>query len=263
MLSKNKTQRRYIPAILITVLLCFITSCKSSPKNTTKQLTIFAAASTTELIGDIAKSFEEKYNIEVDISFASSSVLARQISVGAKADVFISANRKWVDYLDDNKQIKEKSAFPFLSNSLAVISAVDSTSILKIEKNVITNEFELGRLALGDPDHVPAGIYAKEALINMNLWEKIKDNYAPGNNVRAALAFVETGQCKFGIVYKTDAIASKKVKIDFLIPEEYHSPILYYIATTNTNNSNTEIFIEYLNSKECKSKILKLGFNPI
>ncbi|VTP60984.1 Molybdate-binding periplasmic protein precursor [Serratia rubidaea] len=179
------------------------------------KITVFAAASLTNALQEIATQYQQGKDVQVVSSFASSSTLARQIEQGAPADLFISADQQWMDYAIDKQQMVKDSRYTLLDNDLVLIAAKDS----KLDKVAITPQTDWQqllngeRLAVGDPDHVPAGIYAKEALQNLKAWSQLAPKLARANNVRSAMALVERQETPLGIVYGSDALASDKVKV--------------------------------------------------
>lgn len=197
------------------------------------RITVYAAASLTDALEEIARVYEKQTGHSLVFSFASSSALARQIEQGAPADIYAAANEIWMDYLQERSLIEPKSRLEFIRNQLALIAPADSAS----EAVTITKESTLlpllgsnGWLAVGDPDHVPAGIYAEQALKALGWWTALEPRMARADNTRAALALVERGEAALGIVYVTDAAASDQVKILSVFPDELHSPIRYPFA---------------------------------
>ena len=206
----------------------------TAPAPAAAEVTVFAAASLTAAASEI---FEDVGSGEVSLSFAASSVLARQIDAGAPADLFLSANSSWMDYLEQRGRIDSATRLDLLSNRLAVVAPAGSG--LDVE---IAGEFDFpgsftGRLALGDPGHVPAGMYAKQALVRLGWWSRIEPRLAPAPDVRGALVFVERGACSAGIVYATDAAASDRVEVAAVIPDSLHEPILYPAAVAAGRDS--------------------------
>lgn len=184
----------------------------SGPAFAADKITVFAAASLTNALQDIAVQYKQEKQVDVVASYASSSTLARQIEQGAPADLFISADQQWMDYAIDKQQIVANTRYTLLGNELVLIAPQDS-QIDKVEIDKKTDWKKLlegGRLAVGDPDHVPAGIYAKESLENLGAWSTLAPEMARANNVRSAMALVERAEAPLGIVYGSDAVASKK-----------------------------------------------------
>jgi molybdate transport system substrate-binding protein len=227
------------------------------------QLLVFAAASTTDAVSEVGQAFKQKTGIKVTNSFAASSTLAKQVAHGAPAEIYISANQKWMDYLAKQDLIIAGSRVNVLRNSLVFIAPSDSKiKTLKISRDLNLREI-LGqeRLALGDPAHVPAGIYAKEALTNLGLWDLVKSQIAAGATVRAALTLVERGETPLGVVYATDAKISPKVKVVGVFPADTHTPISYPAAIVAGNNSaEARAYMEFLRSPRAKAVFTKHGF---
>lgn len=227
------------------------------------KVTVFAAASTTNALSTIGKLFMEKKMGKFVPSFASSSTLAKQIENGAPANIFVSADTKWMDYLAAKNMIDKKSRMDLLGNRIVLIAPVDS----RLGKVDIVSHFNLagllgdGKLAMGDPSHVPAGIYAKTALETLGVWISISKNVAAAKDVRAALALVERAEVPLGIVYATDAAITDKVKVVGIFPENSHPPIVYPVAAVaGQNNSVTQSFLTFLKSPEAKTVFTEYGF---
>ncbi|GAB1441157.1 molybdate ABC transporter substrate-binding protein [Providencia sp.] len=191
------------------------------------KITVFAAASLTNALNEISEQYKKDTNVEVVASYASSSTLARQIEQGAPANLFISADQQWMDFAIDKKLMVENTRYTLLGNELVLIAPKDA-KIDKVEINKQTDWKKLldgGRLAVGDPDHVPVGIYAKEALSNLGAWETVDPLLARTNNVRSGMALVERQEAPLGIVYGSDAVASQKVKVVGVFPADTHKPV--------------------------------------
>jgi molybdate transport system substrate-binding protein len=225
-------------------------------------VTVFAAASTTNAINDIVKMFSEKGRGRVVPSYASSSTLAKQIENGAPANLFISADEPWMNYLEERKVIGRASRFDLLGNKLVLIAPADSSIKVKIgPKFGLAKLLRDGRLAVGDPDHVPAGKYAKAALKKLGIWIEVENKLARASDVRGALALVERGECPLGIVYSTDAAISKKVKVVGTFPEHSHPPITYPAALISGKDSPAaRSFLDFLKTPEAKAIFEKYGF---
>ncbi|EKN3571660.1 molybdate ABC transporter substrate-binding protein [Yersinia enterocolitica] len=228
-------------------------------------MTVFAAASLTNALQDIAAQYKKEKQVEVVASYASSSTLARQIEQGAPADLFISADQQWMDYAIDKQQMVANTRFTLLGNELVLIAPKDS-KITKVEIDKKTDWKKLlegGRLAVGDPDHVPAGIYAKESLENLGAWATLAPEMARANNVRSAMALVERAEAPLGIVYGSDAIASDKVKVVGVFPEASHKPVEYPMAIVKGHeNPTVTAFYDYLKSPAAAVIFEKYGFTP-
>jgi molybdate transport system substrate-binding protein len=225
---------------------------------------VFAAASLTEVLEKLGADFGKSTGIGVKFVFAASSVLARQIEAGAPADIFLSADLDWMDYLQTRKLIQAESRRDLLGNRLVLVAPAASTLTLKIAP-----QFELaaalgkGRLATGDPDSVPAGRYARAALTTLGVWSRVSDHIVRAENVRAALAFVERGEVPLGIVYRTDALSDKGVRIVDTFPAESHPPITYPIALTVGAKSVAAQFADYLGKPAVGAVFVRYGFTAL
>lgn len=230
-----------------------------------EKITMFAAASLTNALGEIAEDYKKKTGVEVASSFASSSTLARQIEQGAPADLFISADQQWMDYVVDKKLMDDKTRVTLLGNDLVLVTAANS-SLQHVNVNALTDWSPLlkdGRLAVGDPDHVPAGIYTKQALAYLGQWDALSPKMARANNVRAALALVEREEAPLGIVYGSDAVASQKVKVIGIFSEDSHLPIEYPMAAVKGRSTPVvEAFAKYLATPEASAVFERYGFSP-
>ncbi|HCU2311500.1 TPA: molybdate ABC transporter substrate-binding protein [Klebsiella aerogenes] len=227
------------------------------------KITVFAAASLTNAMQDIAQAYKKERRVEVVSSFASSSTLARQIEAGAPADLFISADQKWMDYAVDKKSIDTATRTTLLGNSLVVVApkASDRSDITINDKTDWASLLQGGRLAVGDPDHVPAGIYAKEALQKLGAWETLSPKLAPAEDVRGALALVERNEAPLGIVYGSDAVASKGVKVVGTFPEDSHKKVEYPLAIVDGHkNATVTAFYDYLKGPEASAIFKRYGF---
>lgn len=227
------------------------------------KITVFAAASLTNAMQDIAQEYKKENNVDVVSSFASSSTLARQIEAGAPADLFISADQKWMDYAVDKKAIDTTTRETLLGNSLVVVApkASEQGDITVDAKTSWTSLLKGGRLAVGDPDHVPAGIYAKEALQKLGAWETLSPKLAPAEDVRGALALVERSEAPLGIVYGSDAVASKGVKVVGTFPEDSHQKVEYPIAIIDGHkNATVSAFYDYLKGPQASEIFKRYGF---
>lgn len=225
-------------------------------------VTVFAAASTTEVITDITRIFESMTQAKVTHSFASSSALARQIAAGAPADIYLSANPTWMDYLAERNMIEPDSRVDLLGNRIVFVAAKEHPPSLS--EASIAGLIELlgdDRLAMGDPTHVPAGIYGKQALTSLGLWKTVESKVAPTRDVRAALALVERGETPLGIVYATDAAISAKVDVIRFFPDDSHPPIVYPVALVkDRGTAPVRDFLAFLGSPEAREIYRRYGF---
>ncbi len=194
-------------------------------------VTIFAAASTAGAIEAVAKDFEGLNAGSVRAVFAASSILARQIAQGAPADIYLSANAAWMDELERGDVLQPGSRVDLLGNRLVLIAPLNQAFEVSIEPGfALAKALGRGRLAIGDPSHVPAGIYAKAALDRLGVWDSLASKLAFANDVRGALALVERGEAAAGIVYASDAMAGARVRVVAAFPAPAPTPIVYPLA---------------------------------
>ncbi len=228
------------------------------------EVVVFAAASTTNAINEIALKFEDRYSVRITSSFASSSTLAKQISVGAPANVYLSANEKWMDYLENKNLIDGGSRYNLMGNRIVLIAPQGSDlGRINIGQGFALDKLlgKDGRLSMGDPAHVPAGMYAKSALEHLGIWDRIYHRLAPMKDVRAALVLVERAETPLGLVYGTDAAISRKVRVVGTFPEESHPAIVYPVAAVSAGKkSETTLFLSFLTSPEARAVFEKYGF---
>ena len=253
----------YVGCVVFAALSVVAASCATAVAQdgsvaANKSIVVFAAASTTSAIDEIKQQFAKQAGINVQTSYAASAPLANQIVNGADADIFISADTKWADYLAEKHLVAQRR--DALGNRLVIIVPNDSKLDIKKPEDLIVKSVE--HIAIGEPDSVPAGKYAKQALVKLELWEKLKDKFVPAQDVRQALTFVETGAAEAGIVYATDAAISKKVKVALEIPENLTGPIRYPIVllTQGKGKPEAELLFRYLNSPETVKIFKKYGF---
>ncbi len=252
--------KRLAPSfVLITAL---IAACVPPARAQTRDILVFGAASLKNALDDADALYQRDKGSKVVVSYAASSALAKQIENGAPADIFISADLDWMDYLAQRKLIKPDTRSNFLGNKIVLIAAADSKLTLTIGPNFrLAQALGNGRLAMANPASVPAGKYGKAALEALGVWSSVADKIAPAQDVRATLAFVSRGEAPLGIVYQTDAAADKGVKIVDAFPASTHPPIIYPIAVTSTStNPETVAYISFLRSPAAKPAFEKQGF---
>jgi molybdate transport system substrate-binding protein len=224
---------------------------------------VFAAASLTDALTDVSEKWAEEGHSPLHLIFASSSTLARHIEQGAPVNLFASADEKWMDYLADRKLIVSDTRKTLLGNDLVLIMPSDKAKPVSIKRG-----FDLlallgpdGRLAIGDPTHVPAGLYAKQALTKLGLWDQAAPRLARADDVRGALALVERGEAPAGIVYETDVAASKGVAIVGILPADTYDTISYPFAVIKSgDNPEARALMTYLGSPKIQSVFASRGF---
>lgn len=223
---------------------------------------VLAAASLQEAMTAAADGWAAKGHPRPRISFAGSSALARQIEAGAAADVFVSADEAWMDEVEKKGLIRAGTRVSFLRNALVLVAPRDSTIKLAVRPGFpLAKALGSGRLALADPKGVPAGIYAKQALIRLRVWDSVAGKLAPAENVRAALALVSRGAVPLGVVYATDVKAEPRVRAVGTFPPASHDPISYPVAVLKASrNRDAEGFRRFLISGEGKAIFRRFGF---
>jgi molybdate transport system substrate-binding protein len=226
-------------------------------------LLVFAAASLADALEEVGRAFTSATGVRVAASYAASSVLAKQIEAGAPADAFFSADLAWVDYLEKRGLIKPGSRRDVLTNALVLVAPADSPLHLRIAPGFdLAGALEGGRLAIADPDSVPAGEYARAALTRLNVWSRVSDRAVRGENVRAALAYVARGEAPLGIVYATDAQAERRVRVVDVFPEDSHPPITYPVALTAHARPEAAQLVEFLTGEVARQIFVRYGFAP-
>ena len=224
-------------------------------------LLVFAAASVTDALQQIDGAFSAQTGIAVEASFAASSVLAKQIEAGAPAQVFLSADREWMDYLEQRGRLQGGSRRDLLGNELVLIAPADSALRLKIAPHfALLAALGDGRLASGDPDSVPAGLYARAALTRLGVWAQVADRLVRAENVRAALMYVARGEAPLGIVYQTDARAEGRVRVIDVFPADSHPPITYPLALTAGAGADAARYAAFLTSDAARDVFVGRGF---
>jgi molybdate transport system substrate-binding protein len=227
-----------------------------------RDVLVFAAASVKNALDEANALFLFENGSGVKVSYGASSALAKQIENGAPADVFISADNDWMDYLAERKLIKPDTREKFLGNKLVLITSASSNVALTIGQNFpLAQALGNGRLAMADPAAVPAGKYGKAALEKLGAWASVASKIAPAQDVRAALTFVSRGEAPLGIVYQSDAAADKNVKVVATFPESSHPPIVYPIAILASSiNGVAPVYMQYLLSPKAEPFFEKQGF---
>ena len=230
-----------------------------------KSILVFAAASMKNALDDVDAAFAKQTNIAVVASYDASSALMKQIEQGAPADVFISADLKWMDYGSEKKLIDDKTRVNLLGNKLVLIAGRDS----KVSNVTIDPGLDLaglageGRIATGDVRAVPVGIYARAALEKLGLWASVEPKLAMVGNVRAALVLVARGEAPLGIVYATDAKVEPAVKVIAAFPNDSHDPIVYPVAATRNAKPSATLYLAFLRSVAARAIFEHYGFSVL
>ena len=244
-----------------------LTAClfglQSFAADSEKALTVFAAASLTNALQDLGDAFTKDSSIPVRFSFAASSTLARQIENGSRADLFFAADLEWMDYLQARNLIQAATRHDVLGNQLVLIAPLSSKISLKIAPHfALAAAVGSGRLATGDPDSVPVGRYAHEALANLGVWDQVAPRLVRTDSVRSALAFVDRGEAELGIVYRTDAMVDKNVRVVDTFPADSHMPIVYPAALTAGAGADAAKFLAYVRGPAGDLTFKHYGFTP-
>ena len=253
---------RAVQLLAIVALLCAgSTTARAQPEPSTL---VFAAASTMSALNDLAQSFEREHGRGVRFSFAASSTLARQVMHGARADLFLSANRQWLNRLERAGLLAADSRREVTGNRLVLIRLADSgADVVFSRPETLLEALRDFPLVLADPAHVPAGIYAREALEHLELWEPLQGRLAFAANARAVTVRVARGEAPLGITYASELRAGPSLASAALLPAESHSPIRYELALIEpAGNPWARAFHEYLLSGEAQAVFLKHGFTP-
>lgn len=265
--NRGPTRRRMLAcAAGLAAMLAGIATAPSSVRAAEDGVLVFAAASLKNALDDAIAGYAKATGTKVTVSYAASSALAKQIEQGAPAQLFISADLDWMDYLQERQLIVADSRRNLVGNSLVLVAAKDS----KLGEVTLDHGVDLakllgdGRLAVGEVKAVPAGRYAKAALGNLGVWGSVEGKLAQAENVRAALALVARGEAPLGIVYKTDAVSDPTVRIVGTFPADSHPPIIYPAAVTKEGDgSGAAAFLEFLGGPAAKGAFEKQGFEPI
>ena len=226
------------------------------------KVTVYAAASLTNAINELDVIYEQKNKVQIQTSYAGSSTLAKQIEAGAPADIFISADVQWMDYLQKKQLVSANDRVNLLGNRLVVIVPKARPIKLKMDKSFDFTRIVQGKWCTGDTKSVPVGKYAKQALNSIGWWDKVSTRLVETEDVRAALNFVARGECQLGIVYATDAAISKNVVIIGTFPENTHQPIIYPIGLVNKNTESMK-FYKFLQSSQATKVFKKYGFSVL
>ncbi len=240
------------------LLLCLPSSAAQTDKPT---IIVFAAAALNNALREVGDGFTKYSSIPVKFSFAASSTLARQIKNGAPADVFFSADLEWMDYLQIHNLIQVATRHDVLGNHLVLVAPVASKITLHIAPNFpLLAALGNSRLAIGDPVGVPEGRYAHEALTKLGVWNTVADRLARAYSVRSALVLVDRGEAALGIVYQTDALIDKNVRVVDVFPDNTHLPITYPIALASGAKADAAEFLSYVQSPAADIVFKRYGF---
>ncbi len=245
--------------------LLLVSAALATARPAAADVVVFAAASLKNALDDAAAAFQQQGGDKVRVSYAASSALAKQLEGGAPADMFISADLDWMDYAQQRNLIKPETRKNLLGNRLVLVAPAASDVSIDIKPNFpLASLLKDGRLAMADPDSVPAGKYGKAALEKLGIWASVEDKLARAENVRAALFFVARQEAPLGIVYQTDAAADRSVKVVATFPADTHPPIVYPIAlAASSKNADAGRFLAFLESAAAKPIFERQGFTVL
>jgi molybdate transport system substrate-binding protein len=256
-------KRPVLAALAAAIIALAAVPCAAQAQD--QSITVFAAASMKNALDDVDAAFTKQTGVKVVASYDASSALMKQIEGGAPADVFVSADLNWMDYGSRKKLIKDDTRVNLLGNELVLVAPKDST----VDHVTIAPGFDLaklagdGRIATGDVQAVPVGIYAKAALEKLGVWASVEPKMAMAANVRAALILVARGEAPLGIVYATDAKVEPGVKVVGVFPEASHDPIIYPVAATVNAKPAATPYLAFLRSQAAKTIFESYGFTVL
>jgi len=250
--------RTCLGALLLLVLLPFAASAQPT--------TVFAAASLTDAMNDIGAAWQQAGHAVPRLTYGASSTLARQVEQGAPANLFASADEQWMDYLDQRGLLAPGTRRDLLSNQLVLVVPKDRARQIAIGPGMDLTALlgPDGRIATGDPAHVPVGLYAKQALTKLGLWAQVETRLAPAPDVRSALLLVERGEAPAGIVYATDAAASPGIAVAGVFPEDTHDKITYPFALMKAGDTpEARALLAFMTGPQARAVFDKRGFSPL
>lgn len=260
------SRRRWIKLATATLSAAWLgLSVIPTPALAADKIVVFAAASMKNALDNADAAFTKETGKEVTVSYAASGPLAKQLENGAPADVFISADTNWMDYVAGKKLIKDDSRTNLLGNKLVLVAEKDKAKPVDIKHGMdLAALLGDGRLAIGQPESVPAGKYGKAALEKLGVWSSVEKKVAGAESVRAALALVSRGEAPYGIVYQTDVSADPGVAVVGTFPADSHPPIIYPIAITATStNPDVQAYFDYLKSAKAVPFFEHEGFTVL
>ena len=260
------SRRKFLGRLVLTAAALVAWKASQNPARAQGgDVVVFAAASLKNALDAINEQWRKETGKKALISYAASSALAKQIEQGAPAQIFISADLDWMDYLAQRNLIKAETRLNLLGNRIVLIAPTDKAQAVDVKPGFdLVKIVGNGRVSMANVNSVPAGKYGKAALEKLGIWSSVADKIAQAENVRAALLLVSRGEAPVGIVYQTDAAADANVKIIGTFPEEAHPPIIYPLAlTASATNADAEAFLAYIKSAKAKLLFEAQGFNVL
>jgi molybdate transport system substrate-binding protein len=255
--------KRILPVLPILISILLFSGCTPQPQQLqqrSKNITICAAASLRDALSEIQPNFEKDTGIKLTMNFASSGALQKQIEEGAPADVFISAGKKQMDALESQNLIDKESRKNLLGNKLVLVVPDEYRNEIKTVSDLVDKDV---KISIGEPDSVPAGQYAKDTLLFLDLWDKLASKIVYAKDVKQVVAYVESGEIAAGIVYNSDATILKNSTIAQLFEENTHKPIVYpeAIISASKEKETAKAFCDYLNKDSVRQIFRKYGFD--
>ncbi|HEX7115289.1 MAG TPA: molybdate ABC transporter substrate-binding protein [Steroidobacter sp.] len=250
---------------LLALIAALASSLSLAAESAKEPLVVFGAASLTDTLQKISDAYTASSGVPVKLSFAASSALARQIESGARADLFFSADQEWMDYLQDRRLIQTATRIDLLGNRLVLIAPRHSKVSIDLKPNapLLAALGSSGRMAIAEPELVPAGRYGKAALIWLGVWPGLESRLARAENVRVALMYVARGETPLGIVYATDAKVDPDVRVVAEFPQSSHPPVTYPVALTAVARPAAAEYLRYLRSDAAREIFGQAGFTVL
>jgi molybdate transport system substrate-binding protein len=245
--------------IATVVLFC----CQCTAVFAEEPVRVFAAASLTNVLTEIAAQWQAGGHPAPRLAFGGTATMARQLAAGAPADLFAAADGRWMDELEKQGKLVPGSRTDLLGNELVLVAPRDRRFDVELRRGFPFSRAFRGRLCIGEPDVVPAGTYAKQALESLQWWESLQGRIVGTEDVRSGLTFVERGECAAGIVYATDAAISDKVVVIARFPPQSHAPIVYPVALLRNATPQAQDFLAYLHSSAAEASFRRSGFVPL
>lgn len=252
--------KRILLALTILIFALSFSGCTQQVQKGSDAITICAAASLKDVLCEIQPKFEQEKGIKLTFNYGSSGTLQKQIEEGAPADIFISAGKKQMDTLEAKNLIDKESRKDLLSNKLVLIVPDEYKNKIKTATDLADKDV---KISIGEPESVPAGQYAKDSLIYLNLWDKLSSKIVYAKDVKQVAAYVEAGEVAAGVVYNSDAVVIKNSTVVQVFDENSHKPIVYpeAIVSASKNKESAKIFLDYLNTDSTKEIFEKYMFN--
>ncbi|MEY2920955.1 MAG: molybdate transporter substrate-binding protein, partial [Pseudomonadota bacterium] len=245
----------------VAMAMLFLSACAATSAE--EPVRVFAAASLTNVLTEIASQWQERGHPLPRLAFGGTATLARQLAAGAPADFFAAADGRWMDELGQQGLLEPGTRVDLLGNELVLIAPTGRQFQVELRPGFAFASAFTGKLCLGEPGVVPAGTYAKQSLESLQWWDSLQGRLVGTEDVRAALAFVERGECAAGIVYATDAAVSRKVVVIARFAAQSHASIVYPVALLRNASPQAHAFLQYLGSNAAVTTFRRHGFVPL